>query len=424
LNTQQSTLRSRFGDLRGRALLIVFGALLCQMGLGFAYVLSPLAGDIIEEFGWSRTMYSSARAPQLFVIAAMSPIVGTLAVRFGALAVLATGATTLGFAFLLFAAMQDLWQMYALVMLLGMSVAALGDIAVGQLVMRWVDRGRGLALGIVYTGSNLGGWLAVPFAVGIASRTSWREACAALGAIALLVMLPAALLLIRQPAGDRRSAAPRRSPGSPGTSIPIGSDLDLDLAAAARTRSFWILAGALFSFFFFFLGVLDFLVLFLTDSGLSKQAAGRYFGHGLGIGIAAKVTLGLVADRIRHKSVLLLDYGLLAVSSLLLIALPGAAPIWGFVACFFFATAARDVVYPLIISDCFGPRYLAKIYGALMLTLAPGGALGPIFAAMMHDRFGNYHGAFYAFALLNLISLGALCLVRDERSRSGRNVRG
>jgi ABC-type phosphate transport system permease subunit len=95
LNTQQSTLRSRFGDLRGRALLIVFGALLCQMGLGFAYVLSPLAGDIIEEFGWSRTMYSSARAPQLFVIAAMSPIVGTLAVRFGALAVLATGAVSM-----------------------------------------------------------------------------------------------------------------------------------------------------------------------------------------------------------------------------------------------------------------------------------------------------------------------------------------
>jgi len=421
LNSLRTTLHSQFGDLRGRALLVVLGALLCQMGLGFAYVLSPLAGDIIAEFGWSRTMFSSARAPQLFVIAAMSPVVGALAVRFGALAVLAAGATLLGFAFLLFGAMQTLWQMYGLVMLLGMSVAALGDIAVGQLVMRWIDRGRGLALGLVYTGSNLGGWLVVPFAVGVASRTSWREACTALGAAALLVMLPAALVLIREPASGRQPPSPG-TPTAPG--IPLGSDLDFDLTAAARTRSFWILAGALFSFFFFFLGVLDFLVLFLTDSGLSKQAAGRYFGHGLGIGIAAKITLGLVADRIRHKSVLLLDYGLLALSSLLLIALPGAVPIWGFVACFFFATAARDVVYPLIISDCFGPRYLAKIYGALMLTLAPGGALGPIFAAMVHDRFGSYRVAFYAFALLNLASLGALCLVRDERARLASSVRG
>jgi MFS family permease len=421
LSSRRASFRSPFGDLHGRALLVVLGALLCQMGLGFAYVLSPLAGDIIDEFGWSRTMYSAARAPQLFVIAAMSPVVGALAIRFGALAVLAAGAGSLGFAFLLFGAMQDLWQMYALVMLLGISVAALGDIAAGQLVMRWIDRGRGLALGLVYTGSNLGGWLIVPFAVGIASRSSWREACTALGAAALLVMLPAALLLIREPAAGRN---PKSGESPPAAQIPIGSDLDLDLSAALRTRSFWILAGALFSFFFFFLGVLDFLVLFLTDSGLTKQAASRYFGHGLGIGIAAKLTLGLVADRISHKSVLLLDYGLLTLSSVLLIALPDKASIWGFVACFFFATAARDVVYPLIISSCFGSRYLAKIYGSLMLTLAPGGALGPVFAAMVHDHFGNYRVAFYAFALLNLISLGALCLVRNERAHPAPSARG
>ncbi|MBW2288425.1 MAG: MFS transporter [Deltaproteobacteria bacterium] len=421
MSSLRATFRSQFGDLRGRALLVVLGALMCQMGLGFAYVLSPLAGDIIDEFGWSRTMYSSARAPQLFVIAAMSPVVGALAVRFGALAVLAAGAASLAFVFLLFGVMQNLWQMYALVMLLGVSITALGDIAVGQLVMRWVDRGRGLTLGLVYTGSNLGGWLIVPFAVGIASRSSWREACAALGAVALFVILPAALLLIREPAAGHHPAS-SESPHAP--PIPIGSDLDLDLAAALRTRSFWILAGALFSFFFFFLGVLDFLVLFLTDSGLTKQEASRYFGHGLGIGIAAKLTLGLIADRVPHKSVLLLDYGLLALSSVLLIALPDAAPIWGFVICFFFATAARDVVYPLIISSCFGPRYLAKIYGSLMLTLAPGGALGPVFAAMMYDRFGNYRVAFYAFALLNLISLAALCLVRDERAQLGPSAHG
>jgi MFS family permease len=400
------------GDLRGRALFVVLGALLCQMGLGFSYVLGPLAGDIQAEFGWTRAMYSSARAPQLFVIAAMSPVVGALAVRFGARAVLASGTVALGFAFLLLGAMQQLWQMYALVMLLGISVTALGDIAVGQLVTRWIDRGRGLALGIVYSGSNLGGWLIVPFAVGVASRSSWREACAALGAGALLLMLPAALVLICEPKNTRRGSDATASPARP---LPVGSDLDLDLAAALRTRSFWILAAALFSFFFYFLGVLDFLVLFLTDGGLPKHEASLYFSHGLGIGIAAKLVLGLIADRIPHKAALLLDYGLLALSSLLLIALPDAAPIWGFVVCFAFSTAARDVVYPLIIADCFGTRHIAEIYGALMLTLAPGGALGPIFAALVHDRFGDYRLAFYCFALLNLLTLGALCLVRRER---------
>ncbi len=81
-----------------------------------------------------------------------------------------------------------------------------------------------------------------------------------------------------------------------------------------------------------------------------------------------------------------------------------------------FATAARDVVYPLIISRCFGVRYLAQIYGAVMLALAPGGALGPIFAAAVFDATGSYQVAFATFAALNLASLLALGFVRDERT--------
>ena len=46
---------------------------------------------------------------------------------------------------------------------------------------------------------------------------------------------------------------------------------DLDLRAALRTRSFWILTATLFSFFFYFTGVLDAFVLFLVDAGLSKD---------------------------------------------------------------------------------------------------------------------------------------------------------
>ncbi|MFP8875083.1 MAG: hypothetical protein VCB42_11305, partial [Myxococcota bacterium] len=63
-----------------------------------------------------------------------------------------------------------------------------------------------------------------------------------------------------------------------------------------------------------------------------------------------------------------------------------------------------------------GVRYMAQIYGALMLALLPGGALGPIFAAVMHDESGSYTHAFQAFAGLNLVAVLALCFLRNERS--------
>jgi MFS family permease len=377
------------------------------MGLGYGYVFTPLAGEIIGEFDWTRATFSAARAPQLFVIAAASPLVGALVIRIGARRVITAGAFLLGVGFLLIALMQALWQMYALVMLLGLAVAALGDISVGQLVTRWVDRGRGLALGIVYTGSNLGGWLMVPVAVNIASRESWREAFTSLGIGALVVMLPIALLVVREP---------RRETGAEGGSAALaGGDGDLDLSAALRTRSFWILAAALFSFFFYFLGVVDCLVLFLTDQDMPRSEAALYFSNALGLGIASKILLGAIADRIPHKAATLVIYGLLAVSSLLLLGLPEVTPMWLFVSCFAFATAARDVVYPLIVSDCFGVRYMAQIYGALMIALLPGGALGPIFAAAVHDHLGSYERAFVTFAVMNTLAFAALLFVRRER---------
>ncbi|MFQ5416180.1 MAG: MFS transporter [Myxococcota bacterium] len=401
--------RETIGDLRGRALWVVVGCLICQVGLGFNYVLGPLAGDIIAEFGWTRATFSSARAPQLFVIATASPLIGALVVRFGARWILAAGTISLGIAFLLFGRMQNPWEMYGLVMLLGLSVTALGDITTGQLVAHWVVRGRGLALGIVYTGSNLGGWLLVPMAAGIASRETWREAFSGLGIAAFAVLLPVALFVVREPRGTKRPDASLPAAGEP------AGEQDMNLSAALRTRSFWILAASLSSFFFYFLGVLDCLVLFLTDVGMPRQQAAQYFGRALGLGILSKITLGLIADRIPHKTAIVLDYALLAASSVLLLMLPDERLIWLFVASFGFSTAARDVVTPLIVAHCFGIRYLAQIYGALMLVLLPGGALGPIFAAAIHDHTQSYAGAFATYAVLNTAAAGALCFVRRER---------
>jgi len=83
---------------------------------------------------------------------------------------------------------------------------------------------------------------------------------------------------------------------------------------------------------------------------------------------------------------------------------------------FGFSYAARDVVYPLIITSCFGLGYMAQIYGVLMIMLVMG-AVGPWFAATVHDHMGSYDLAFQIFAVLNGIAVVALFGLRDERVR-------
>jgi OFA family oxalate/formate antiporter-like MFS transporter len=403
------------GDLRGRALWVIVGCLICQMGLGFGYVLNPLAKDILAELGWSRAELSAARLPQLLVMSLASPLVGMLTVRLGARRILMVSAGLLGVCFAVLSTVESLWAYYALFLLLGLALTGVGDITVGQVVAEWVERGRGMALGIVYVGSNLGGVLLVPIAVGVADQSSWRDAILVLSGCAIFVLLPAAAFLVRSPEEGEGRRAREHDAGS-GESL-AGAH-DLDLRAALRTPTFWLLFFSLLTFFFYFLAILEHLVLFLSDEGMSRKDAAAAYALALGLGIWSKLGLGILADRIPEKASLLLDYGLLAVSSIVLLALPHDSLLWVFVATYGISVAARDVVYPLIVTRCFGVSHMAEIYGVLMLTLVLGGGLGPFFAASVHDSTGSYDLAFQTFAVLNVASVLGLAFVRDERGVS------
>ncbi|MDG2305845.1 MAG: MFS transporter [Candidatus Binatia bacterium] len=389
-----------------RAALVVFGGLICQMGLGYNYVFGAVAPDIITDFGWTKAEFSGARAPQLWVMALASPLVGFFVVRFGARAVLVTSTVLLGGSFLLLSGMGALWQLYAILCVQALSVTGLGDITVGQLVSRWFGRHRGLALGIVYTGSNLGGALLVRSAGLAASPGAWRDIFQAMGGVALLVMLPVAFFAVREPRGLEGAVA--------GPAEADAGDRDLSLPQALRTRSFWVLAVALATFFFYFVAILDHLVLHLTELGWSAGDARTHLSNAILIGIVSKIGFGWIADRLAARTATLLDYGLLAVSSFFLLFPANGATTWIFVVLFGFSAAARDVVYPLVIVHCFGVRAMAQIYGVLMLAL-PAGALGAWFAASVSDASGGYAAAFLTFAILNVLAFAALLFVRDER---------
>lgn len=409
-------LRRLADDLWGRAALVVLGCLLAQMGLAYGYIFPALANDILGEMGWTRSEFSFARLPQLAAMAAVSPWVGLLCLRYGARRVILAAVALLGMAFLAFPQVSSLDQYYGLMIVTGFALTGVGDITVGHMVSQWVTRSRGLALGIVYAGSNIGGVLLVPIVVALANETDWRTALLAMGLGAFALLLPAVGLLLREVRTGEQSTSlpePERDHSRKPARRPE-SDNDLNLRAALRTRSFWILFFSLFTFFFYFLALLEHLVLYLTDLGLERNEAVRLYATAIGLGISSKIGLGLLADRIPEKYSILLDYGVLTLSSLLLLADPDSWLIWAFIGSFGFAYAARDVVYPLIVSDCFGLRYLAPIYGALMLTLVLGGC-GPLFAAAIHDHFGSYTFAFGSFALLNCASLLALLFLRDER---------
>ena len=379
------------------------------MGLGLAYLFPVVLKDIVAEFGWSRAAFSGSNAPLLLVMGLASPMIGALTDRFGARWVLSGATLLLGACLWLLSGMQSLVHFYLVTALIGLALTGLGDIPVGAVASRWFTKNRGLALAVVYIGSNIGGALAVTVGAEIKVAHSWQTSFQVIGSVAVVLLLPFALFVVRNPPSNRalpKSSEPETSEGP-----------SLTPQEAMRTRSFWILAVLLFAFYFYYLGVNTHLVAFLSDRGYSDAEAARRFSAAILLGIGGKLVIGLLADRIPKRRALILNFGLMTAGSFLLLAigLPGLLP--AFLVLHGFTVAAENVLLPLIVVHCFGVRYMASIYGRLMLALPAGGILGPVFAGFVFDRLGSYGVAFTSFALLNLLVLGLLVFIRRETPR-------
>lgn len=384
---------------------VLLGCFVAQMGLGCGYVFSATLKHVVADFAWSRAAYAAGGIPLLLAMGLSAPLAGALSERIGTRSVVAGAALLLGGALLVLSRMESLLEFYLASALLGLGMTGVGDVVIGALASRWVSEGRGLVLGIVFVGSNLGGAAVPVLAEQAAATASWRAAFVVIAVIAVALILPVALILLREPPADASADA------APGSGAPERS---LDLSQALRTRSFWILAGALLAFYFYYLGVNQHLVAFVSDLGYSDARAAASLGLAVLLGIVAKIAMGLAADRIPTKLALILNFALVCCGSLLVLAAASPPLLLGFLVIHGFAVAAENVVLPLMVAECFGVGHLARIYGALMITLFLGGALGPIFAGAIFDRMGSYQMAFGTFALVNLLSLVALLGLRRE----------
>ena len=132
------------------------------------------------------------------------------------------------------------------------------------------------------------------------------------------------------------------------------------------------------------------LVAFLSDAGFSDAAAARQYSAAIAVGIAGKIGMGLVGDRIPARRAAIATFVLMTAGSVALLAVgrvPALLPV--FLVVHGFTVAAENVMLPLVVIECFGARHLARIYGALMFALLPGGLAGPTFAGWMFDRLGT-----------------------------------
>lgn len=385
---------------------VILAALL-GIGCGLAalpfYTLGVFAPHLARAFGWSVGQIMGALTITTFSLVVAGPIAGALCDRYGTRPVALGSLTLFGLAYLSLALLGGSLVQYYLTFLV-ISFVGVGTLPITftRTVNRWFDRNRGLALGLAMMGTGLFGILCKPLLAWLITVQGWRAGFVALGALPLVVALPACLVLFREPGGAAGPAA---------GAVPLPG---LTRAEALRGWRFWLIAVVLVPISFALAGTVPNLEGILTDHGFTPATILRLTPL---IGLASivgRLVGGWLLDRFWAPAVAFVILGMPAVSCVLL-AMPGLTPGTGALAVFLigFALGIEYDVVAFLTARYFGMRAYAAIYSLLYVCFSTGAGLAPLVFGVIRDRTHDFAPALWLSAgLLPLCSAAFLLLGR------------
>ena len=362
--------------------------------LSFPIFFVPL----LEEFHWSRALTAGAMSTSTVIQAALSPLAGILADRFGTRPVILVGVVFLSSAAVLAGTVHAPWQLYLYTGVLGaVGLVSLGWVPMATLLSRWFSERRGRVIGTAFSGMGIGLFAIGPLAQSLIVRFGWRGATMLLGVAAFAVLFPLAWIGVHDAPPSRVTSRVGAAGGKGVPRATGGARADVTLGAALRTRTFWALFGAYFMTPLAVFSVFTHQVAFAVDLGFSRMLVASMFGLVGLVSMVGRPIFGSIADRVGGAAAATMSFGCTAAGALALLALdihPHVAWLVVYALIFGLGFGARGPIITAMAGDLFGGRHFGTIYGALSVGNGLGSALGPWFAGLMHDVTGSYRVAF------------------------------
>lgn len=403
--------RDPIAELRAgwRLIVAAMAGILFGVTALFFYSVGIFLKPVSQEFGWSRALTSTVSLVAAVSLAITAPLVGTLVDRFGIRAVALGSGIGLSVGFMALSHTPPVLSAYLALIALCVSLGAgASPIVYTRLINEHFAKARGTALGLSQIATGIAGALVPAMLAPFVASHGWRTGYEAMAAV-VLASTPLVLLLIGRHGGSRSGAIALVRSGS-----------GMRIRDALRDSQFYRLAAVVMLAAIGVGGLIVHLVPMLTDAGLTPAAAGRSAGM-LGIAIIfARISTGILIDRIFAPLVAFWIF-LVAGFGCFLLARGGVA-FAPYAALFVgLAIGAEIDLISYFVVRYFGMKDYGKIYGWLYAIFMVGTSLGPVLAGFTYDHYGNYSvgvgilgGCLVGAGILSL-TLGSFRTFDDER---------
>lgn len=392
-------------------MLAVAGLAVFLSGPAQTYGVSAFVDPMLQELGWSRSLFSTAYAVGTLVSAGALLVVGRQIDRIGNRLVLSLAAIGLGIALLLMSVVSG-----AVTLLIGFSLlrsCGSGILTLGArtLIPHWFVRRRGRAFSLIGLAATASLAVIPPVNELLIGAFGWRGAWRANAIVIWLVLLPAVALLVR----DRPEVVgqhPDGVPPSKGEATSTEPDQGHTLQQATRTPAFWALIGASVVPSLVVTGLAFNQVAIFTERGLPSTLAATTFTVESLVGLPVTLLAGTLSDRIPLRYILAAGQLCLAIAMVCLLAADTAAlallySAWRGASSGLWMVAI-DVAWPAY----YGRQHLGSIRGFGYAFGVAGAALGPIPFGLAYDFLGGYGPAILALLALPVLATIAVFFAR------------
>ena len=375
---------------------------------GFGVFVIPMS----EDLDFSRTGISIAAGVGWLMNGITQPLVGHLFDKFNSrkvilLSLLVAGLATAGLSltfhlyFLIF--------LFSFILSTAMSGASIGTLM--PLLARWFVKRRTLALGLVASGSSIGGMVLIIFSGYLVALFDWKISWITLGAIVAFLAVPLGFVFLRNnpsEMGLQPDGEPERPTG--GASGPPERRRGLfeveQWYHSFRSPPIWNLSAA-YTVCGITVGLLSVHFVPYADGqlGVDPKMAATIFGVLTGLNAIGAIGGGWLADKFGRKNVLGTVYsvrcvaylvligGLIAVERSIEIPLLGSAALpslWIFAILAGFSWIASVPITASLTADVYGLRALATISGISFFCHQIGAFFSIILGGVLYDMTGSY----------------------------------
>ena len=382
-------------------------SLLMLVGVGVGYYgLAVFLRPLQDEHGWSNGVVSGATGLYFSASGLTGFVVGPRVDRHGPRPFMLVGSVLLAASISLIGFVEEVWQLYAVYLVLAIAFGLATSVSVNAVMTRWFVAKRAKAMSISSTGISVGGVILAPVGSALIDAGGLELATPLMGLLVLAGALPVILLVI---VADPAHMGLEPDGGIVPTTVraSLGDEVQRRVwtrREAARTRTFWALLVGFGIVLTAQTGFVIHQISFLEERVGSRSTAALALSVTAFGSIVARLVVGTFADRVDKRRLTVVLFVMQALAVIGIVATENIPITYALTLVFGFTIGNVYMMMSLLVGEEFGMVSFGTVFGLVSLIGQVGSGAGPLAVGLLEDATGGYGVAFTATAAATLVA--------------------